>query len=109
MASYSIDVDGVDETQAMLEESKPETAAYRVSANTDYAVYVEFGTKYMEAQPYLRPAVHQTMRNASTYAKQSDSVDEFVESLAEEAAKKARKKAPVDTGRLRDSITVEKL
>lgn len=27
-----------------------------VSANTDYAVFVEFGTKYQRAQPYLTPA-----------------------------------------------------
>ncbi len=32
----------------------------RVSAKTHYAVYVELGTRYMRAQPYLRPALYQT-------------------------------------------------
>lgn len=27
-----------------------------VSANTEYAGYVEYGTRYMDAQPYMRPA-----------------------------------------------------
>ena len=28
-----------------------------VFANAEYAVYVEFGTRYMQAQPYMRPAL----------------------------------------------------
>lgn len=32
----------------------------RISAKTHYAVYVELGTRYMAAQPYLRPALFQT-------------------------------------------------
>ena len=31
----------------------------RISARTRYAVYVELGTRYMMAQPYLRPALFQ--------------------------------------------------
>lgn len=31
--------------------------AVRVGTNTDYAGYVEYGTRHMEAQPYLRPAI----------------------------------------------------
>jgi len=30
----------------------------RMSANTDYAEFVEFGTVKMRAQPYMRPALH---------------------------------------------------
>jgi len=29
-----------------------------ISANTEYAGYVEFGTIHQRAQPYLRPAIH---------------------------------------------------
>lgn len=29
----------------------------RVGTNVEYAVYVEEGTRYMEAEPYLRPAL----------------------------------------------------
>lgn len=28
-----------------------------VGSNVQYAAYVEFGTRYMAAQPYLRPAI----------------------------------------------------
>lgn len=30
-----------------------------VSANTEYAAYVEYGTRFMAAQPYLRPALQE--------------------------------------------------
>lgn len=30
-----------------------------VEAYAEYAAYVEFGTRYMEAQPYIRPAYDQ--------------------------------------------------
>ena len=31
----------------------------KVEAKTDYAPYVEFGTRYMNAQPYMKPAFNQ--------------------------------------------------
>ena len=31
----------------------------KVSANTEYAAYVEYGTRFMGAQPYMRPALHE--------------------------------------------------
>lgn len=34
-----------------------DSKAVRIYANTSYASYVELGTQYMEAQPFLRPAV----------------------------------------------------
>ena len=30
-----------------------------VSANTEYAAYVEYGIRFRGAQPYLRPALHE--------------------------------------------------
>lgn len=30
----------------------------RVGTNVDYAVYVEEGTRYMDAEPFLRPALY---------------------------------------------------
>lgn len=109
MTGWGVDASGIKEAKTMLEDAKPETASYRVSAQTDYAVYVEFGTKYMEAQPFMRPATNQVMRNAGMYAKKADSTDEFVRELAEAIADKAADRAPVDTGRLKRSITAEKI
>jgi HK97 gp10 family phage protein len=39
-----------------------------VGSNTEYATYQEFGTFKMEAQPYLRPAVINTL-SSSDYSK----------------------------------------
>jgi len=36
-----------------------------VGSNTEYAVYQEFGTRNMDAQPYLRPAVDIVTKGAS--------------------------------------------
>jgi HK97 gp10 family phage protein len=30
---------------------------YRIGTDVSYAIYVEFGTRYMHAQPFLRPAL----------------------------------------------------
>jgi hypothetical protein len=40
---------------------------------------------------------------------EADSIDEFVEMLAESIAEKAEDNAPVDTGTLQNSIRVEQL
>jgi len=94
-----------------LESMKPSgDATYRVIADTDYAVYVEFGTKNMAAQPYLRPAVNQALRESGSLWEQSDGdIDEFVEKFADKVAENAQDNAPVDTGTLRDSIRVEQV
>jgi HK97 gp10 family phage protein len=33
---------------------------WRVTANAEYAIYVEIGTRRMDAQPYLEPALRDT-------------------------------------------------
>ena len=38
-------------------EQNPGKGDGLVGTATEYAAYVEFGTRYMDAQPYLRPAV----------------------------------------------------
>ena len=37
-------------------ELQPMFLSAEVTANTEYAGYVEYGTRYMDAQPYMRPA-----------------------------------------------------
>ena len=48
--TYSVDIDGNE---------------LIISANTDYAIYVELGTRKQQAQPYLKPAA----RNKNNYKK----------------------------------------
>ena len=42
-----------------LAAAKERELTWRVTANADYAVYVEMGTRHMDAQPYLDPALSQ--------------------------------------------------
>lgn len=39
-------------------DSQPKGNEGYVGSNLEYAVYQEFGTRYMFAQPFLRPAAH---------------------------------------------------
>jgi HK97 gp10 family phage protein len=41
-----------------------------VSTNTEYAGYVEFGTRYQKAQPYMRPALIKSVPKIIRIAKQ---------------------------------------
>jgi len=109
LGKAGVGVFGIAQSLELLEDMKPEEASYRVTADTDYAVYVEFGTKSQEAQPFMRRATNQAMRNAGSYMEEADDVDEFVELLAENIAERAERNAPVDTGTLQNSITVEQL
>jgi len=34
-----------------------------IGPNVDYGIYQEFGTKYMKAQPYMRPALEDNIDN----------------------------------------------
>jgi HK97 gp10 family phage protein len=41
----------------------------QIGTNVEYAIHVEFGTKYMAAQPYLRPAIAIAVGEWPTVAK----------------------------------------
>lgn len=104
-----IDVDGLETTVTALEDAKPSEATWTVGTDVEYSVYVEYGTRHMEAQPFLRPAVRQTMREADSIAEDADDADELVEAIAKRIEERAKEKAPVDTGRLMRSIEAEEV
>ena len=85
------------------------TKEYRVGTDVEYAVYVEFGTASNEAQPYLRPAVEQALSEMDRVADRADSPEELVEELALRVEELAKKRAPVDTGTLRNSIEAQRV
>jgi hypothetical protein len=41
----------------------PGLATWEVEYGTDHAIYVELGTRYMHAEPYLRPALLAAVRH----------------------------------------------
>lgn len=100
---------GFDGVMEALDYDGFGTKEYRVGTNVEYAVYVEFGTSRMEAQPYLRPAVEQAVTEMDTIADSADSPDELVEQLALRIEELAKKRAPVDTGTLRNSIEAQRV
>jgi opacity protein-like surface antigen len=105
--SFGVAMLGYQALEEMLDYGSMGTATARVSANTEYAVYVEYGTSDMEAQPYLRPAVRQTLRELPQIVDESDDAEDIVNTTANRIADRMRGTVPVDTGQLRDSIRVE--
>ena len=43
-------------------DMKDEGLTAQVEPGTEYAAYLEFGTRFMEAQPYLKPAYEEQMK-----------------------------------------------
>lgn len=107
-----VEVDGIDSVRGELDGllSASGGSTWAVGSDVRYAVYVERGTMYTPAQPYLEPAIQTVMGStADTIAANAGDVDEIVEQLAKAIAEEAQDNAPVDTGKLQASITAEKL
>jgi hypothetical protein len=107
-----MDVFGAAATLEALNDLKTfaENVEYRVGTNVEYAVYVEFGTSKMRAQPYLRPAVKEVVNSkGDALAADADDVEEFVKKLAFEIEREAKDRAPVDTGTLQNSISAQRV
>jgi len=107
MPGFGTALRGFDAVMDMLQYDEFGTVQATVSAETDYAVYVEFGTYKDEAQPYLRPAVNQTLRELPEIMQSADDEEELVNEIANRIADRMRDEVPVDTGQLKNSITVE--
>lgn len=104
-----INIVGFDDVVGALDYDPFGQVEYVVGTNVEYSVYVEFGTSEQRAQPYLRPALEQAVREFDTYASDADSPEELVETLALRVEAIAKDKAPVDTGNLRGSIEAEQI
>ena len=87
-----------------------EPAEYIVGTDVEYAVYVEYGTSRMAAQPYMRPAVKSVVnRKGDELAEEADSTAELVKKLAFAIEREAKERAPVDTGTLQNSISAQRV
>ncbi|ELZ00767.1 HK97-gp10 family putative phage morphogenesis protein [Natrialba asiatica] len=103
-----ISISGFDGLLDSLDYRTSGTVQYTVRAGVDYAIYVEYGTSKMQAQPFLRPAVEEAVRDLDRIIGSDLDPDTIADTLANEIADNAQSRAPVDTGALRDSIEVEK-
>lgn len=90
-----------------MEEDFTTFEEHTVASNVHYAVYVEFGTKYMRANAGLRESVADTMDNLDSVVGDADSADEISRLIAEDIRDGWKRRVWVDTGRLKRSIHVE--
>ncbi len=78
-----------------------------LGATADYALYVEFGTSRMAAQPFLRPALDANQDKfvdaLVTGALNGNALTEL-DVIGQDMEDYAKSIVPVDTGFLRDSI-----
>lgn len=83
---------------------------YYVTAEADYAKYVEYGTYKMQAQPYMRPAARRVRQNMDVHLQTGAvrSGDTAVAAVAEAVESEAKRIVPVDTGNLKNSIKTYK-
>lgn len=105
LAGYATVLSGFEE----LADQFSGEVTYVVGTNVEYSVFVEFGTRHMQARPYLRPAVREAMNKADNLADKADSSEELVKLIALEIERSATGKAPVDTGKLQASIEAERV
>lgn len=100
---------GVMDALDAIEVQFGDEVVYVVGTNVEYAVHQEFGTSRMPPQPYLFPAAREVNREIETIAADHASIDAIVRAAALEIERRAKIKAPVDTGRLRSSITAQRI
>lgn len=105
-AGFAAMIDGIDE---YIDVALDDDAVYIVGTNVEYAVYQEYGTRYMEPQPYLRPAAREAQQNISNIVAQSSDLPDAVKQTALFVERRAKELAPVDTGHLRGSIRSERV
>lgn len=90
-----------------------------ITPNTEGALHfwvdgVEVITRYVdhpgtEPRPFMRPGAEGAARQGRAVASRSNDLQQFVEYLAEEVQRIARRLAPEKTGRLKASITVRRI
>jgi hypothetical protein len=95
-----------DALESFAEQMEDDTAF--VGTTAEYAIYVEFGTRKMQAQPFLRPALSEGLRpnviNEVLSGVLSGDIDNKALQIALEVEKLATENAPVDTGNLQGSV-----
>lgn len=79
----------------------------RVISPTEYAVYQEFGTYKMSAQPYFIDNFQQGADKIQDALNDPDVTVNEVKQIVRDIVPKMKQDAPKDTGRLESEITVE--
>ena len=89
----------------------PDKAVRILHDGVDYGIYQEFGTTKMAAHPFMTPAaeaVRQPFLDGLKVLHNIEDIDTFTDKVAHDAEAIAKTYVAVDTGRLKNSITVSK-
>lgn len=98
----------VDELEE-IEEEVAMNVAYEVWTNVDYASYQEFGTSEQSGTPHLRPGFAEAMRRFNDIVDTAQTTAQALELVAIQVTVNTQRKAPVDTGNLRNSYDWRRL
>lgn len=109
MAGANFDISGLFRGVETAKGNLGGDVTYRVVTNVEYAIDQEFGNSRVPAQPYLRPAAHAVKPKIPGIVASADSVEDAVREVALRCLRLAKQYCPVDTGRLRASIRVERV
>jgi len=117
MVDVDLSLDGASELQASFEELEaraedPDT--FVVGTNTEYAVYLEFGTRKMQPYPFFRPAINQFKANPKDFItdntgytdiEEIPTADALVEAVAAALQTKMEANASADSSAMRSPGT----
>lgn len=105
LAGYASLLSGLED----LRETVKWSGSVVVGTNTEYAPHQEFGTKYQQGTPHVRPAVQAVGGSVDRIAASADSTDDLLLLLGLAIEGEIKVRVPVDTGNLRASYRTEKL
>lgn len=113
MARFGIRVNGFSQAVGTLRDIRTGWTSgggrWIVGVGAEYGAYVEFGTSRMSAQPYFFPAAREALsqdlpRILSRAKRVRQPLEYIISRLALAIEERAKRKAPVDTGFLQNSI-----
>lgn len=111
MAEYGVTFLGIGR-EVLRDLGRVESVEYRVHVGgrtAPYWHYVENGTVHTRPQPFIEPTLAMfTFFKAQEILQDSRTVEEAVSRMAHWVADEYRRRVPVRTGDLRDSVTVER-
>ncbi len=90
-----------------------------VGYNAGYSAFVEYGTKYMKAQPYFEPAINEERSKMKIQLKklgrklltgtERKNIGLYIKAIGLGIIRNSSKRVPVDTGTLKQSVYIKKL
>lgn len=106
VSGWAMNFVGFSELQSAFQKAQQvmEKPHWIVGSSAEYAIYVEFGTSKMAAQPYMRSAIRKAMKDLAADNIPGDNLNEIVKNVAMKIEGYAKDIVPTDTHKLQWSI-----